>query len=393
MSTVPLVRLRSSVANFHLPTSVAVFLLVGACLLSACASRQPGAGTTGVTPTHHVAIPQPGVHPSNLDYVFVNYCTSRAESAGQPCETRYGTRTATVPSYGSLVVSIPRDHHSVGEIERPSCFRGEFSENPDRHVVIKSITGSSQKDFFQAVRAQVGTCDERSAFVFIHGFNTTFAEAARRTAQIAYDLDFKGSPILFSWPSHGGFFGAGHYSDDSRQNADCVPVLRDFLRDLARRSSASHIYLIAHSMGTVATAQALCLLEDQDARRFSEVILAAPDIDAQQFRTIIAPALVAKVAHLTLYASSEDRVLRISRNLNGNPRAGDTTDGVITVPGMESIDASAVDTSFFGHSYYGECRTVLDDIYYLINAHLPTARRFGMWSASGPTGSYYLFRP
>jgi len=375
---------------------------VTACLLGACGSRHAGEGATAPVPAHPVPThpvpahpvpnPRPTVKRSNLDYVSVNYCTNRVEDSGQPCETRFGASGAA-PTYGSLVVSIPRDHHCVGEIERPSCLRGEFSEDPDRHVVIKSITIGTKQDFFRAVRAQAGSGEDSCTFVFIHGFNTTFADAARRTAQIAYDLAFKGAPILFSWPSHGGFLGATHYSDDRLRNAASVPVLRDFLRDLARTSPAQHIYLIAHSMGALLTAQAVCQLDDRDARRFSEVILAAPDIDATQFRTVIAPALVAKVAHLTLYASSQDRVLRISRNVNGDDRAGDTTDGVITVPGMESIDASAVDTSFFGHSYYGECRTVLDDIYYLLIAHLPTDRRFGMWKATAATGSYYLFRP
>jgi esterase/lipase superfamily enzyme len=35
----------------------------------------------------------------------------------------------------------------------------------------------------------------------VHGFNVSFENALRRTAQIAYDLDFDGAPFLFSWPS------------------------------------------------------------------------------------------------------------------------------------------------------------------------------------------------
>lgn len=39
------------------------------------------------------------------------------------------------------------------------------------------------------------------AFVFVHGFNVPFHEAAKRTAQMAFDMHFEGLPILYSWPS------------------------------------------------------------------------------------------------------------------------------------------------------------------------------------------------
>ena len=39
------------------------------------------------------------------------------------------------------------------------------------------------------------------ALVFVHGFNTSFDDAVLRHAQIVWDLQYTGLPVLFSWPS------------------------------------------------------------------------------------------------------------------------------------------------------------------------------------------------
>ena len=70
-----------------------------------------------------------------------------------------------------------------------------------------------------------------------------------------------------------------------------VPDLKRFLADLGARSGARKIHLIAHSMGNRALTNALRELStqaDADLSAFQEVILAAPDIDADpQHRVIL----------------------------------------------------------------------------------------------------------
>jgi esterase/lipase superfamily enzyme len=369
------------------PPGIAILLF--AAVLVACAVR-PQPEPVVPSPSHHEPGPAAG-QALNIDAVTIDFCTNRTRDPGAEGFERLFGADPGEASYGRCVVSIPREHHMIGNIERPSVFRGEFHEHPDRDVMIQSIDLDSADGFFAALGRQVGGSHQHAALVFIHGFNTSFAEAARRTAQIAYDLNFDGAPILFSWPAHAGSLGVARYDRDGDRCARAVPILRDFLAGLAARSGAERIFLIAHSMGARAASAALLALDPALARRFSEVVLAAPDIDAATFRAIIAPALVARVPRLTLYASSVDRVLRASGRINHAPRAGDSTPGVVVVPSMVTIDASAVDTSFLGHGYYAQERTVLDDIYYLFNTDLPAARRFGMWSAE--QGAYYVFRP
>lgn len=106
---------------------------------------------------------------------------------------------------GFCDVTIPPGH-VPGEMERPSIFRFELSEDAGKHVVIRTVERMEEAAFHRALRERVAQSAEREAFVFIHGYNVTFESAARRTAQLAFDLGFDGAPIFYSWPSQGGLF-------------------------------------------------------------------------------------------------------------------------------------------------------------------------------------------
>ena len=203
--------------------------------------------------------------------------------------------------------------------------------------------------------------------MFVHGFNVTFEDAALRTAQIAHDLRFQGAPILFSWPSQGGLF---NYTMDESSVAWATGHLKLFLRELRTRLPEATIHLIAHSMGNRALTEALRRLgNDMDRgklRGFQQLVLAAPDIDAATFREDIAPALRRTVERITLYASSNDKALKVSQEVHGYPRAGDSGASVLVIVGVDSIDCSAVETDIIGHSYYGSVGRILDDMLRLL---------------------------
>ena len=50
----------------------------------------------------------------------------------------------------------------------------------------------------------------------------------------------------------------------------------------------------------------------------------------------------------------------------------------MVVAGMDSIDASAVNTGFIAHTYYGDKRSIVSDIFYVICNELPPERRSGI---------------
>jgi hypothetical protein len=60
---------------------------------------------------------------------------------------------------------------------------------------------------------------------------------------------------------------------------------------------------------------------------------------------------------------------------------------------METIDATAVDTSFMGHAYFAEERTLLSDLFYLVRDGSPADKRFSLIGADCPSGHYWKFKP
>ena len=78
--------------------------------------------------------------------------------------------------------------------------------------------------------------------------------AARRVAQLAYDLDFDGTPMLYSWPSQAS---PTAYAVDEAAVGISGRRMADFLETVVAQSGAEHIHLIAHSMGNRALIEAL----------------------------------------------------------------------------------------------------------------------------------------
>ncbi|RMF42428.1 MAG: alpha/beta hydrolase [Planctomycetota bacterium] len=287
-------------------------------------------------------------------------------TSGDPAPTERETTATKIRYTGELSselrlgvcqVSIPPVHRT-GEVERPSVLRFQFREDPGQHVVIQSVEEVAPDRFFSELSADA----ERrggGVLVFIHGYNVSFDEAVMRTAQLAYDLDYPGSPVTFSWPSCGDWY---KYQVDRRHIELSVPVIRQFLENLANRTGARSIDVIAHSMGNVGLTQALAELSADQATPINNVVLAAPDIDADIFATRIAPRLVGKARRFTVYTSDSDLALRASRYFNTGRRLGEALRPQPQFPGIDVIDASGYDTSLLGHSYYGSSSGILRDL-------------------------------
>lgn len=325
--------------------------------------------------------------------VRVHYATNREVLASAPEARRFGSGRARELSYGTAEVSIPRTHR-LGALEAPPVLR-TLLQDPARHVVVLRLEQKEADRFWADASAQMGAAPGAdAALVFVHGYNVSFDDAARRTAQIASDMGYKGVPFFFSWPSGAA---VSKYLEDSSNAEWSQPQLERFLVDLLARTRASQVHLVAHSMGTRvltrAWMSAVRSLSADDRARVKEIVLAAPDIDADVFRGVIAPALVAAGAPVTLYASSADVALQASRQLNGFPRAGDAGDGLVIADGIETIDASDVATDGLGHSYVLDARLMLSDLQSLLVLRHRAAARFGLKEAAGPKGRYWRLMP
>jgi len=220
-----------------------------------------------------------------------------------------------------------------------------------------------------------------------------FEDAARRTAQMTYDLKFDGAPVFFSWPSKGE---TSLYPYDETEIEWAQGDLKRFLDDILRRPEARNVYIVAHSMGNRALTKSLgaLLTEKPDFKsKVKEIILAAPDIDADTFKREIAPALVTSGCPITLYASADDFALQMSMTFHGYPRLGAGGQNRVVMPGVETVDATGVDASFLGHSYYGSVRPVLSDISGILHNGWRAAQRVTTLSQTGvPPSAYWTVK-
>ncbi len=261
--------------------------------------------------------------------------------------------------YGDCIVSLPPSHVS-GDLERPWL----GPENEKVHVVLRRTSVVEKGEFYQSVKQELKKLpsSSRDCFIFVHGFNVSFEDAAMRTAQIAFDLkvsgEFEGIPMFYSWPSAGSPI---LYSWDRAEIRNSKTYLKQFLQDAAANIDADKIHVVAHSMGADLVAQAISDI-DTDEKLFHQIVLAAPDIDRDVFRRDIAPKLAKKSVRTTMYCSRNDFALQISYQVNHARRIGDTSDGVFVMKGVDTIDASEMPTDLLGHSYYGDCVPLAADI-------------------------------
>lgn len=322
--------------------------------------------------------------------VKVFYATDRNKLESQDPAATYGPDRGIL-RYGTCDVTVPKDHR-VGELEAPSYLRLEFSEDPAKHVILSRVTEQGSSDFYRDVGAKVAKSQNSSAFVFVHGYNVTFKDAARRTAQMSYDLKFDGAPTFFSWPSQGAYVG---YPIDEANVEYAKSDLKNFIAEFARNSTARQIYLVAHSMGNRALTGAISELfrESPDVRaKIKEIILAAPDIDADVFKRDIAPAITGSGQAVTLYSSSNDLALRASKKFHGYPRAGDTGTSLTVVPGITTIDSSDVETDFLGHSYFAESTSIIADIFNILSGLTKPEERTNLIAVDSQAGRYWKLR-
>lgn len=276
---------------------------------------------------------------------------------------------------GTCLVSVPVGH-TPGMLEGPSLLHFEFRQDPDAHVVLEHVKLMTEEEFEDDLLLEADRVPWREALVFVHGYNNSFEDAARRTAQLANDLEFGGIAAFFSWPSAKETLD---YTRDGQNALYAWPHLKEFLQLLANKGKLKRIHVVCHSMGNQCLAMAMRDGLDLGICKFDECILAAPDIDAQIFERDFVGNMLKQTGRLTLYASKNDHALQISRVPNGYRRLGDV-DPLTVIAGMESIDVSAVDRNFFsmGHANFGDSPFLINDMRQMIDDDLRAADRADM---------------
>lgn len=323
----------------------------------------------------------------------VLYATDRKLAPGTTLS--FGADRGTGLTYGEAEVAIPDDHR-MGELERPSIWRLEFREDPNKHVVTTAITTQTEAQFLERGRDMLSRCGRKQVLLFIHGFNVDFDDAVRRTAQFAYDLHFDGPAVLYSWPSEGK---VQRYPADVGNTDWSGPRFIEFLSLLRQHLGAHEVHIVAHSMGNRLLVGLLDAMVKQPpalprtAAALGQVVFAAPDVDTDVFKAKAAN-LQGQAKQFTLYANSGDLALKASKAIQKYPRAGDAGPmgaDLLILPPIDTVDATAVDTSFIGHSLYGDNRTVLFDLIKVLREGTPPEQREGLNELTRFGNTYWQF--
>ena len=305
--------------------SIFVALLVCAPL-AACASRPE---TGYLSP---IAASAPGA----TDHTVL-VATTRARDP-RPGTLFNGERASSL-SYATVSVSIP-PKHVPGQIEWPATPPGD----PDANFVVRDAAYlDGDKAFVQALNAQLAKRPKgsRRVFLFIHGYNTMFAEGLYRFSQVVHDSRATGVPVLFTWASRGKL---ADYVYDTNSATAARDGLEHVIR-LALASDADQVNILAHSMGNWVTVEALRQIKISGdlprANKFGLVMLAAPDIDLDVFKSQMRRfGKPSKPFYIVL--SKDDKALGASTFVaGGETRVGDDPN----VQDLTALGATVIDLS------------------------------------------------
>ncbi len=268
--------------------------------------------------------------------------------------TKFSLQTITVPP-----------GHAAGQIERASFGH----DDPEHHFTVAAFRGLDETEFKDEVASHLSgrVGSNRDVLLFVHGFNTSYDDARFRLAQVVNDGRFGGVPMLFTWPASGSLFDYEAAKESASASRD---ALAQTLMQLADTPDIGKIHILAHSMGSWLTMEAL----RQDAiagkpdlnGKLGDVMLAAPDIDVGVFKKQIAKL---DPSHISVLVSANDRALSLSRHLAGDrPRVGalnpktPADKAMLDQLGVRVYDVSDEAGGFYGHSMYGDAPDVVKKI-------------------------------
>lgn len=268
--------------------------------------------------------------------------------------TRGATDEATIAArvrsdrvrFASVSVSVP-PRRALGTVTFP---RGSATDPKTDFLTVETGTFADDAAFLRAVNDRLAERPrgDREVTLFVHGFNSNFAEGIYRHAQMAHDFRSPGISVSYAWPSAGS---VRSYGFDRESALFARDGLEETLELLAR-SDAERIVLAGHSMGTIVVMEALRQMQirgtGQALDRVQAVVLIAPDIDPDLFRADTL-ALASRELPIYVSVSGRDRALRASALLRGQTsgRVGSVDDRemIAGLPGVLVIDVSNVQGS------------------------------------------------
>ncbi len=224
-----------------------------------------------------------------------------------------------MPAFADITVSIPpKNVRKEGEVAWPK----RLPPNPATDFATLKADELTLDAAKKWLSASVRKSPDRSVLVFIHGFNNRFEDSVYRFAQIIQDSGVQSAPVLVTWPSRGSLLAYGYDRESTNYTRN---ALENLFQYLARDPEVKEVSVLAHSMGNWLALESLRQMAIRNGRlpaKFKNVMLAAPDVDVDVFRSQIAD-MGKQHPQFTLFVSRDDRALALSRRVWGDiPRLG-----------------------------------------------------------------------
>ena len=332
-------------------------------------------------------------------YRFFYVTDRRLERQDGKVEERFGNQREANLKFGRFDTDI-EPSLGIGMLFDPT----DWFQNEE--IRLRDVRPLEQPMFIEELRKQVDESPYRSLLINVNGFRERFPSALRKTAFLAHVLDMDSPLLVFDWPGDQGSTPMG-YRRAQEMARESGAELAQTIELIIREIQPERLWLLANSMGAEVVVSAFTLLYQKPdladpETEFEDVVLTAPDISHEKFGRQFKDEISALTRDLTVYVSSNDRALLMSRVLNRERRLGESTvnpanpnqfdeaakalelvepgSGLVTL-----VDVTPVNRTRNFHNFSLETPEFFDDLYSrLTNSETPRSRRqYRVRTASG----------
>jgi esterase/lipase superfamily enzyme len=323
----------------------------------------------------------------------------RKDTEDGALEKRFGSGREDQLKFGFFDARIEQSL-GIGMLVNPT----EWFQNEEIRLEKRELL--DQQAFVEQLRSLVDKSPRRSLLILIHGYREAFPSALRKTAFFGHVLDINTPVLLFDWPGNQGGSLNGYRRARSVAEASGAELART-LKLIASKIRPDRLWLVANSMGGQVVVDAFGVLyadpEWADGEiEIDNVVLTAPDVDHEEFDERFKREVEAFAKNITVYVSSNDRALVLSRIVNRARRRGESTltpDQLeeanriadLIDPGKQLVtlvDVTPVNRTRNFHNFNLETPEFFDDLYLrLTNEAAPGTRL--RYPFRSPNGSIY----
>ena len=335
-------------------------------------------------------------------YRFFYVTNRRLGADDESLEERFGNERERVLKFGFFDTEL-EPTLGLGMIINPT----DWFQNEE--IQLKQVQLLDQSEFITQLRRQVQASPLRSILINVNGFRERFPSALRKTAFLSHVLDINSPVLVFDWPGDQGSTPRG-YRRAQRIAGESGAELAQTLGLIIRQVQPDRLWLVANSMGGEVVVHAFSILYREadlaDAEvEIEDVVLTAPDVDREEFNNQFKQEIAALARNLTVYVSSNDRALLISRVINRgrrlgegtlNPRNPDQSEEAARIlelvePNNELVtlvDVTPVNRTRNFHNFSLETPEFFDDLFLrLTNTNTPSNRL--VYQIRTPDGAVY----